>query len=107
MPEHLHKLVIAHAKEIDKTPSSACRLLIELGLDVELAKKKNKETDQRKDELFEKQISYLLQNLNISKEILRCVFQESSVISGGKNAEDNLKIIKEGSEKYIEGYLKK
>jgi len=109
LPDDIHRDVQRYAHENCKNNfSAACRILMETGLKVKVLKNKNVSAkQQKKAELAEKQTLYLLQNLNITKEILRCVFNSKYVLTGGSTAEENLKMIPAGTQHYIDGFIGK
>jgi len=108
LPDDVKEDVEKYADEIKKSFSAACRKLIEIGYKVEQSmKKQTADEEQKSNELRDKHTLYLLQNLNISKEILRCVFNKDRVRSGGNTAEDNLSTIRDGTKEYIKGFLGK
>jgi len=97
-----------YAEERKLNFSEACRELIELGFKVGDAQERGQsEESKRKQELEDKHTSYLLQILNIEKEILRCVFNKEATTLGGATAEEDLLIIKENVKNFIESYMGK
>jgi predicted transcriptional regulator len=106
LPEDVKSSVTQYAKAHDKSVSAACRQLIELGLEIEKLRQKGTSPEAKKmEELIEKHTFYILQNLNLTKEIVRCVFEKEAVISGGDSAEELINAVKEGTKKYIDAYL--
>jgi len=108
LPEDIHKDVKLYAKNSTKSFSAACRILLETALKVEAIKSQNLPNgEQKKTELDEKHIQYSLQSLNVSKEILRCIYNMDSVLSGGSTAEETLENIKQGTLQHISGLMGK
>lgn len=106
LPDEVKSRVTEYAHAQNKSVSAACRQLIELGLEIDTLRQQGPSLEaKRKEELTEKHTFYLLQTLNLTKEIVRCVFDKEAVKSGGNSADELMTRVKEGTKSYLEAYL--
>ena len=97
------------AEQSHKSFSKFTCEMIELGLRVHKMQSEDEKSDEDKKriELQQKHTEYLLQTLNLNREILRCVFNGENVKYNSKDANELVEKIKDMAGQYIEGYLGK